>query len=579
MKGIAASPGIAIAKAYIVEESVVETSSDMIKEEQIEETLNALEKAIGKSKVQLQLIYKKTISNVGEKDAEIIQAHMSILEDPFLIDEIKKRVVGNKNNLVWAVDTVINEQVALFDAIEDPYIRERAVDIRDVGSRIIKNILDIEVKDISSLNEDIILVGIDITPSLLASADKNHIKGVVSEVGGLTSHTAIFARNMEIPAIFGVRDVAEQIKQGQLIAVNGNTGNVEYAIDEARLSELNKQIAEQKLIKESLKGLAGTESETIDGYRVEVGANIGEPEEIQKVLLYGAEGIGLFRTEFLYMDRNSMPDEEEQFKAYKQVIKEMSGKPVIIRTLDAGGDKEIYYLDLPKEANPFMGYRAIRICLDQQGLFKMQLRAVLRASAFGKARLMYPMISSVEEVITANGILEEVKEELRTKGVKFDENLEVGIMVEIPSAAITADILAKHVDFFSIGTNDLTQYSLAVDRTNEKVSSYYNSFNPAVLRLIQSVINVSHEKGKFTGMCGELAGNPLATILLLGMGLDEFSMSAASVLKIRKIISSVSMEYARSVRDKIMKLENSTEIEGYLKYVLEEKNLGYLLDI
>ncbi len=579
MKGMAAAPGIAVAKAYIVEEPVIEIGSDMVKEEKLEEALNALEKAINESKAQLQLIYNKTISDIGEKDAGIIQAHLSILEDPFLIEEIKKELVEKKNNLVRAVDTVIKEQAAVFDAIEDPYIRERAADIRDVGSRIIKNILGIEVKDISSLEEDIILVGMDITPSLLAAADKKHVKGVVSEIGGLTSHTAIFARNMEIPAVFGIKGIAGQIKQGQLIALNGNTGIVEHAVDEARQSELNKQIAEQKLMRESLKGFAGTKSETIDGHRVEIGANIGKPEEIEKVLLYGAEGIGLFRTEFLYMDRSRMPDEEEQFKAYKQVLREMNGKPVIIRTLDAGGDKEINYLDLPKEANPFMGYRAIRICLDRQELFKMQLRAVLRASAFGKARLMYPMISSVDEVIAANRILEEVREELRTKGVEFDEKLEVGIMVEIPSAAVTADILAKHVDFFSIGTNDLTQYSLAVDRTNEKVSCYYNSFNPAVLRLIQSVINASHEKGKLTGMCGELAGNPLATILLLGMGLDEFSMSAASVLKIRKLVSSISMEYAISVRDEVMKLESSTEIENYLKYVLKEKNLDYLLDI
>lgn len=579
MGGLAVSPGIAIAKAYIADEPDVKISNDIIPEERVNCEIELLDHVLEVTKTQLQEIYEAAARNTDEENAAIIQAHMEFADDQVLIDSIKEKVRTEHYNVVYAVDCTIREQVAIFESIEDSYIRERAADIKDVGGRIIKNLLGIPPKNTSIFEEAVIIVGREITPSMIAGADTAHVKGLISEMGGMTSHTAILARSMDIPAVFGIKGIVDSIQEGQLLAIDGSKGTVQIDVNSKKLLELQEQISIQNSMKEALKKLIGKKSSTLDEHVVELSANIGYSDDVVKAVENGAEGVGLFRTEFLYMDKRTMPGEEEQFLAYKHVAEGMGGKPVIIRTLDVGGDKGLPCFNIPKEANPFMGYRAIRVCLEEKEMFKTQLRAILRASAFGNVRIMYPMISSADEVISANMVLEEAKHELKTKKIEFDKKIEVGIMIEIPSAAITADIIIKHVDFFSIGTNDLTQYTLAVDRINEKVNHIYNSFNPAVLRLIQNVIDVSHREGKFTGMCGELAGNPVATLLLLGMGLDEFSMSSSSIPMVKKIITSIDFSYARHVRDNVLKLSDSGSIERYLINALEKKELGYLLSM
>ncbi|MEL7654828.1 MAG: phosphoenolpyruvate--protein phosphotransferase, partial [Bacillota bacterium] len=501
--GVPCSPGLAVEKAYILDEPELSIDVNGIRQNQIEDEVIKLDKAFDQSKEQLDDIYQKILLSVGEKDAEIIQAHQMILEDPVFYDEIKDAVRNELLKAEHAIKKKVEEQVAIFEMIDDPYIRERAADIKDVGNRLLKNVLGIEIKDISSLKENAIVVGHDITPSLMATLDRDHVKGIIAEVGGATAHTAILARNMEIPAVLGAAGVLSMVMDGQVLVVDGSKGEIEIEPDKEKLTEIEKKIENAKIIKRELSQIKDQESKTKDGHHIELAANIGLPIDTEKVLEYGAEGVGLFRTEFLYMDRNCPPDEEEQFVSYQKVLQDMAGKPVIIRTLDVGGDKEISYFNLPEEENPFLGYRAIRICLEDTELFKTQLRAILRASTFGNALIMFPMIASVDEVIRAKTLLEEAKEELRQRGHAFDENIKVGIMVEIPSTAIAADLFADEIDFFSIGTNDLTQYTLAVDRGNTKVSPIYNSFHPALLRLFKNVIEASEKNGKFTGMCGE----------------------------------------------------------------------------
>jgi len=578
-KGVAASPGIGIGKVYRLDEPEIIIDKNKISSDDIENEIMKLKNAVNKSNKQLQDIYVGALKSLGKEETEIIQAHLMIVEDLVFLETVKNKIRDERIKVELALQNTVEEQVCIFEAIEDPYLRERVADIKDVGGRILKNILNIAFKDVSQLEEDVILVGVDITPSIMAVVDRQHVKGIVAEIGGKTSHTAILARNMDIPAVLGVKDILTALKEGQVIAVDGTNGIVEIELDQYKEMRLKQKLEKQVLIKNELRKLRDITTQTKDGIRVELAANIGKPEDTRVAMENGAEGVGLFRTEFLYMDRKTMPNEEEQFESYKQAVEGMEGRPIIIRTLDIGGDKEIPYFKLPKEENPFLGWRAIRICLEEVDLFKNQLRAILRASAFGKIRIMYPMIASVEEVIKANKILEEAKSELRIRSQDFDEGIEVGIMVEIPSAAITADLIIKEVDFFSIGTNDLTQYVLAVDRTNEKVSSIYNSFHPGVLRLIQRVIEVSHKEGKFTGMCGELAGNPVATILLLGMGLDEFSMSPSSILKIKKIINTVDVSFARKVAEEAMKFTDANQIEEYLKKILKDIELGYIIEV
>lgn len=567
MKGIGASSGISIGKVLILDEPEIIINSDRISIEEVDGEITKFEEALKKSIAQLNDIREKSIKNDEKETAAIIEAHMMLIQDPTLNQEVRIRITNEKIRSEYALNKIIDEKVKLFESFEDTYLRERANDINDIGQRILRNILDIPYKNISKLDEDVILVGKDITPSQMASIDKVHVNGIVTEIGGKTCHTAILARNMDIPAVLGIKGIVDELEEGSLIAVDGSEGIVEKKLNEDSIKEYREKIRIQVEFKEALQSLKGSETTTKDGRKVELYANIVKPEGAKMAVDSGAEGVGLFRTEFLFMDRNSLPKEEEQYEAYEKAVKGMEGRPIIIRTIDVGGDKEIPYLNLPKEENPFLGFRAIRICLEEIEIFKTQLRAILRASAYGKVGIMYPMISSVQEVKEANEILENAKEELRKENMRFDEDIEVGIMIEIPSAALTADLIIKEVDFFSIGTNDLTQYTLAADRMNEKVSDIYNSFNPAVLRLIKNVIEVSHKSKKFTGMCGEFAGNPIATILLLGMGLDEFSMNPSSILKIRKIINSVDMKFAKEVVNNVMELDSPKGIEAYLKEV------------
>ncbi|SCY43345.1 phosphoenolpyruvate--protein phosphotransferase [Alkaliphilus peptidifermentans] len=568
--GIGASSGIGIGKALLVYEPEIVINNDKIYGQEAQAELLKIQDAISKSINQLKEIKKKSELNNNQEAADIIETHISLLNDPVLFESIESNVIEKNMNGPLAVNEAINQQVLIFDAIDDPYIKERAKDIQDIGNRIIHNLLNINPQEIFQLEEAVILVGKDITPAQMALIDKTYVQGIVAEIGGETCHTAILARNMEIPAVLGVKGICDLIQKDVLIAIDGTKGTVEYDLSEETLMEYKEKIQQDEQAKKELSIYKNCVTRTKDGRHVELGGNIGLPQDVNSVFEYGAEGIGLFRTEFLFMDTPHLPSEEVQFDAYRSVVEKMGSKPVIIRTLDIGGDKNIPYLDLPKEENPFLGYRAIRICFDRIDIFKSQLRAILRASAYGNARIMYPMIASVEEVIQANAILSEVKSDLLENDIPFNSKIEVGVMIEIPSAAITADLIIKEVDFFSIGTNDLTQYTLAADRMNDKVRYIYNSFHPSLLRLIKNVIDTSHSHGKFTGMCGEFAGNPLAAIMLLGMGLDEFSMSPSSIPKIRQIINSVSYSDAQKICDEVMELSSPNEIEAHLKERLSE---------
>lgn len=574
-KGIAASPGIAIGKAFIYKNIEVKVEKRWVNDDEVEAELLKLSKSINLSKEQLQRIKENALEKLGEDKARIFEAHLMVLEDPVLFSEIEEKIKNEKLCAEFAVKTVIDGYIDIFSSMEDEYMRERAADIRDVGERIIKNILSIPIKSLSELNDTVIVLAKDLTPSDTAQLDKNKVLAFATDMGGRTSHTAIMARSLEIPAVVGLQEVSEKVKDGELVIVDGINGILIVNPDSDTLKNYMDKKDEYLKMKEEMKELLFLSAETVDKKRrVELSANIGTPKDVKSALENGAEGIGLYRTEFLYMDREDMPSEEEQYKAYKEVAEAMQGKPVIIRTLDIGGDKKLPYLEMPEELNPFLGFRAIRLCLDRKDLFKVQLRAILRASAHGKIRIMYPMISGIDEIRKANRVLKEAMEELKKEGVAFDENIEVGIMVEIPSAAVCADILAKEVDFFSIGTNDLIQYTLAVDRMNEKIAYLYEPFHPAIIRLIKNVIDASHREGKWTGMCGEMAGEPLAVPLLLGLGLDEFSMSATSIPFAKKIIRSFEYDEAKELAEKVLLMDNPDEIRLLIKETCNKKGIN-----
>ncbi len=578
-KGLAVSPGIGVGRAYIIIEPEITIDKTSISSEQVQGELDRLAKALDFSKNQLDSIYQSAINRGEKAKTEIIEAHILMLDDPMLVEQAMEKISTLKVKSEYAFSLVIDEQIEVFKDIEDPYIKERINDIRDIGSRVVKNLTGVIIKDISSITEEVILVGKEITPSQMAAADSSFVKGIVTEIGGTTSHTAILARNGGIPAVMGVHDIAALTGDGQLMAVDGTAGVVELELNEEKLILLQEKILRKQKIEKELSLIKDLPALSKDGHAVRLECNIEGTAGIKKALEAGAEGIGLFRTEFLFMDRGTMPDEEEQFRVYKEAAAAMGGKPVIIRTLDIGGDKDIEYLKLPAEANPFLGFRAIRLCFERHEMFKSQLRAILRASIYGKVKIMYPMIATIGELRRANDILSVVKQELESENKDFDQNIEVGVMIEIPAAAVIADVLAKEADFFSIGTNDLTQYTLAVDRTNEKVGYLYNNFDPAVLRLISTVIKAGHEKGRTVGMCGELAGNPAATLLLLGLGLDEFSMSPTVVLRIKKIINMIDMDMARACANAVLAMESALQIEAYITKKNRELGLEYLIDI
>lgn len=533
-KGIAASKGYAIGKILIKTHNEVEIAERKI--ENLDTELARLKDAVELSRNQLKAIKEKTVKEVGAKEAEVFESHMMLLDDPEFVGAIEENVKNNMINAEKAVSDTLEMFLQIFESMEDEYMRERAADIKDVARRIIDNLCGNLKCDDDSLSYSSIIVAHDLTPSDTAQLDKSKVLAFLTDIGGRTSHSAIMARTLEIPAVVGLKDITGSVKDGDTVIVDGTEGIVIINPDEATIADYKEKIRIYDEEKQRLKKLINIKTMTKSGKAVEVCGNIGKAEDILKVIESGGDGVGLFRTEFLYMDRDTMPTEEEQFNAYKFTAEKMGQKPVVIRTLDIGGDKKLSYLPMPDEMNPFLGYRAIRLCLDRKDIFRIQLRALLRASAFGNIKIMFPMISSLNEFLSAKALLKECMGELRAEGKAFNENIDTGIMVEIPAAALTADELAKHIDFFSIGTNDLVQYTLAADRMNEKISYLYNPMHPAVLRLIKMTIDAAHKEGKWCGMCGEMAGDENAIPTLVEYGLDEFSVSASSILKAKELI-------------------------------------------
>lgn len=574
ISGIPASPGIVFGKALVLKEEKIVLDTQKIKESQIDAEIARFYEGRSAAVEQLNSIKDRAYASLGEEKAAIFEGHLMILEDEELEEEILDYLRSNKVNAAVAANVIIDQQVAMLSEIDDEYLKERAGDIRDIGNRLIKNILGMHIVDLGEINEEAILVAYDLTPSETAQLNLDKVLGFVTDIGGRTSHTSIMARSLELPAIVGTNNVTELVNTGDFLILDAlnNAVYVNPSQDEIqRLKTLQAKLAEEKAELAKLKDLPAL---TLDGHRVDVVANIGTIRDVEGAERNGAEGVGLYRTEFLFMDRDQLPTEEEQFIAYKEVVEAMNGNLVILRTMDIGGDKELPYLNLPKEMNPFLGWRAIRIALDRREILNAQLRAVLRASAYGRLAVMFPMIISVEEIRELKSVIEELKVELRNEGKDFDENIQIGVMVETPSAAVNAKFLAKEVDFFSIGTNDLTQYTLAVDRGNELISHLYNPMSPSVLSLIKQVIDASHAEGKWTGMCGELAGDENATILLLGMGLDEFSMSAISVPRIKKLIRNINYQDAKHLAEKALQQPTAAEIERLVADFLAEKALN-----
>lgn len=562
MKGIGVSPGISIGKVFLKEEIGAKVEKKNI--ENISDEIAKLNDAIEKSLKEVKSIHEYALKNLGEKEAEIFSAHKLMLEDPEFIGLIKGKIEDENVNAEWGVQEASNNYISILENMDNEYLKERAADIKDISKRLINNLMGIENISLSTLEEEYIIVSKDLTPSDTAQMRKDKVLGFVTEVGGRTSHTSIMARTLELPAVVGVKDMTKSVKNNDMIIIDGEEGTV---IINPTQDEINTYKEKRKAFEEfknKLKELKNSKSISKDGYKVEIAGNIGTPNDIDKVIENGGEGVGLYRTEFLYMDRDKLPTEEEQFESYKIVAEKLEGRPLVIRTLDVGGDKELPYLEMPKEMNPFLGYRAIRLCLDRVDIFKVQLRAILRASAYGNIKIMFPMISSLKEFRDAKQILEEVKNELRVEKIPFNENIEVGIMVEIPSAAIQSDVFAKEVDFFSIGTNDLIQYTLAVDRGNENISYLYSQYHPAVLRLIKMTIENGHKEGIWVGMCGEAAGDERLIPILLGMGLDEFSMSASSILKARYIIKNISKIEMENMIEEILNLETPLQVKQYI---------------
>ncbi len=565
-KGIGASKGIAMAPVLLLKEETIVIPE--IKVESIDQEIQRFKDAVEKSKAQLEKIQHLAEEKMGKEKAEIFGAHLLILSDPEIINTVEKGIKTEEKNAEFVLDRTINNFVEIFEAMDDEYMKERAADIKDVGGRMLKNLLHIDMINISQLDEEVIIVAHDLAPSDTAQMDKEKVLGFVTDIGGRTSHTAIMARSLEIPAVVGLVTITSTIKNGDYVIINGEAGEVMINPSQEIIEEYQVKQKQYVAYRSKLLRLKDEATVTKDGKQVELGANIGTAKDLKGVLYNGAEGIGLYRTEFLYMDRPSLPTEEEQYEAYKAVLAGMADKPVVIRTLDIGGDKEIPYLNLPKEMNPFLGYRALRICLDQTDIFKTQLRALLRASIYGNLKIMYPMVSSIEEVRQANAILDEVKQQLESEGIAFSKDFEVGIMIEIPTAALTSDILAKEVDFFSIGTNDLIQYATAVDRMNQNIAHLYTPYHPGVIRMIKMVIENGHKEGIWVGMCGEAAGEPPLIPLLLGLGLDEFSMSATSILPARELVATLTTEGTQEIAEKVLSLTTAEEIEAYLKSVV-----------
>ena len=565
LKGIAASDGVAVAKAYLLIQPDLSFETVSVEDTSAEEA--RLDAALEASQNELSLIRENAVASLGEEAAQVFDAHMMVLSDPEMVGQIKETIRTKKVNAEAGLKEVTDMFITIFEGMEDnPYMQERAADIRDVTKRVLANLLGKKLPNPATINEEAIVVAHDLTPSDTAQLNKQFVKAFVTNIGGRTSHSAIMARTLEIAAVLGTNNITDLVKDGDVLAVSGITGEVVINPSEEQIAEFKsageayaKQKAEWALLKDA-------KTVTADGKHFELAANIGTPKDVEGVNENGAEAVGLYRTEFLYMDSQDFPTEDDQYEAYKAVLEGMNGKPVVVRTMDIGGDKELPYFDLPKEMNPFLGYRALRISISETGnqMFRTQLRALLRASVHGKLRIMFPMVALLTEFRTAKGILEEEKAKLVAEGVAVADDIEVGIMIEIPAAAMLADQFAKEVDFFSIGTNDLIQYTMAADRMNEQVSYLYQPYNPSILRLINNVIKAAHAEGKWAGMCGEMAGDQTAVPLLVGMGLDEFSMSATSVLRTRSLMKKLDttkmQEYANRALTECSTMEEVLEL-------------------
>ncbi|MGL5947589.1 MAG: phosphoenolpyruvate-protein phosphotransferase PtsI [Aeromonas sp.] len=562
ISGILASPGIAFGKALLLKEAEIVINQSKISADQIESEIQRFLDARAKSAVQLEAIKAMAGRTFGEEKEAIFEGHIMLLEDEELEGDIRSFIKDNLASADKAIYAVIEQYACMMAELDDPYLRERATDFRDIGSRLVKNVLGIAVVNLSTIDEEVILVANDLTPSETAQINLKYVLGFVTDIGGRTSHTSIMARSLELPAIVGTNDITSRVQNGDVLVLDAINNQIVINPSDAQLAEFKAIQAQFQAEKDELAKLKDLPAITLDGHQVEVCANIGTVKDTEGAIRNGAEGVGLYRTEFLFMDRDALPTEDEQFKAYKEVAEAMPDQPIIVRTMDIGGDKELPYMNFPKEMNPFLGWRAVRIFFDRTDIMHTQLRAILRASAFGKLRIMFPMIISVEEFRSLKATVEQLKAELRAEGHAFDESIEVGIMIETPAAAIMAHHLAKEVDFFSIGTNDLTQYTLAVDRGNEMISAMYNPLSPSVLTLIKMVIDASHAAGKWTGMCGELAGDERATLLLLGMGLDEFSMSAISVPRVKKLIRNTNFAAVKAMADEALSFATAAEIES-----------------
>ncbi len=562
-KGIAGSEGIGIGKVVLIEEHDLTVEKKSVTDTDAE--LKRLQDAIEKFVAITNEMADKMAKTVGEQDADILRGHIIMLQDPMIEEQISALMISEKISAEMALEQVLDQTAEMFAAVPDELIQQRATDLMDIKSRMLKILMGIEEVDISQVPENTVLVARDLTPSMTAGINPANIAGILTEVGGRTSHSAILARAMEIPAVLSIEGICGIVKNGDTVVLDGSKGEAIVNPDEATVKEFEKKFADYAAEKELLKAYKGKPSQTKDGVKVELVSNIGKPEDADKVVECDGEGIGLFRTEFLFMDRDSVPTEEEQFEAYKKVAETMKGKPVIIRTLDIGGDKAIPYLGLETEENPFLGFRAIRFCLKRRDIYEVQLRALLRASAFGDIKIMVPLVTGVDELRAVKVILEDIKRQLGKDGIAYNKDVKVGVMMETPAACMMADALAKEADFFSIGTNDLTGYTMAVDRGNAKVAYLYSTYNPAVLRAIKRIIECGKAEGIMVGMCGEAAADPKLIPLLLAFGLDEFSVSATSVLKTRKTISDCNIDECKALAEKVMKCVTEEEVLELLK--------------
>ncbi len=562
MRGIGTSPGIAIGKAFIYES--YKTDIEKVHVKDIDYEISRLDNAIDVIRKDIQVLYDMSLECIGKSNAEIFNAHLMILEDPDLYKSVIEKIQAESVNCEWAMKQTTQYFISLFDEIEDEYLKERVLDVRDVTHRVLDHLLGIQPVDLSNIEKGTIIIAEDLTPTDTMQMNRDNVSGFITELGGKTSHTTIIARRFGIPAIVGVKNILDLVKDGDIVAIDGESGEFIINPNDEEIRIFEKRLALLDFEKNKFLSMKGEDTISLDGYKVQLAANIGSVDEVDHVLDNDGEGVGLFRTEFLFMDRDSCPEEEEQFLAYRYAAERLGNRPLIIRTLDIGGDKDLFYLNLPKELNPFLGYRAIRLCLDQEDMFKIQLRAILRASVYGNVKIMFPMISSIKELREAKLIVDKIKRELIEENIPFDDNIEIGVMVEVPAVAVQSRTFAKEVDFFSIGTNDLIQYTLAVDRGNNHISDLYNHYHPAVIGLIRMTIENAHKEGIWVGMCGEAAGDEKLIPLLLAMGIDELSMNPSSILKARHIIKNTSKEKIESHLDTILSLATAEEVEEYL---------------